>query len=165
MASWKPRTHGNLIVLLVAMLGLTTSAVNARSGPFAPMAGAWFGGGSVILSDGQVERIRCRATDDVGNGGDLMRQHLRCASPSYSFDVRNKVSFHRGTITGNWDETTRNIGGQVIGTASGDQVRARVEGGQFEADVTLAARGNSLRVTLDPRGTDVREVAVLLRRI
>jgi hypothetical protein len=89
-----------------------------------------------------------------------MRQHLRCASPSYNFDVRNRVTSHRGSITGSWNETTHNIGGQVTGTASADRVRARVEGGQFAADVTLAPIGNSLRVTLAPYGTG----SIILRR-
>ena len=74
-----------------------------------------------------------------------MRQHLRCASPSYNFDVQDMVTSRRGVISGSWDETTQHIGGQVTGTASGDQVRARVEGGQFAADVTLAPVGNSLQ--------------------
>lgn len=89
------------------------------------MAGAWLGGGRVVLSDGQVERIRCRATDEVGGEGDLMRQHLRCASQSYNFDVRNMVTAHRDAITGSWEETTHNVGGQVVGTASADLVRAQ----------------------------------------
>jgi hypothetical protein len=164
MKSHNARKHGATAAVVAAMLALTASAANAGSGPFARMAGVWFGGGRVILSDGQVERIRCRARDDVGASGDLMQQHLRCASPSYHFDVQNSVMARRGRITGSWDETTRNIGGQVFGTASPDVVRARVEGGQFAADVTLVPRGNSLQVMLDPQGSEVREVAVLLRR-
>lgn len=159
------KMHGRAtLVVVVAMLGLTAPAASAGSGPFARMAGVWFGDGRVILSDGQVESIRCRAADDVGAGGDVMQQHLRCASPSYNFDVQNRVVARRGMIYGSWDETTHNIGGQVSGTASPGLVRARVQGGQFAADVTLAPRGNSLLVRLDPQGSDVREVAVMLRR-
>lgn len=165
MTTWKPTKPGNLIAVLATVLGLAAPAAAAGAGPFSRMAGVWFGEGRVILSDGQVEHIRCRASDDVGDRGDLMRQHLRCASQDYNFDVQNMVTAHRGRINGNWDETTRNIGGQVFGTASPGSVRARVEGGQFAADVTLAAAGNSLRITLDPHGTDVREVAVMLRRV
>jgi len=155
---------GKTIAAVVAMLGLTVSAADAGSGPFARMAGTWFGDGRVILSDGEVERIRCRAEADVAESGASMRQHLRCASASYNFDVQNNVTAKRGVISGNWDETTHNVGGQVSGTASPELVRARVEGAQFAADVTLVPRGNSLRVTLDPQGTDVREVEVMLRR-
>jgi hypothetical protein len=152
-----------LALMTAALLGLTTAAT-AQSGPFELMAGAWSGGGRIVLSDGQVERIRCQATDDVGNGGESMRQHLRCASPSYTFDVQNTVNAHQGQITGNWTETTRNVGGQVFGNASPNLVQARVEGGQFAADVTLAYRGNSLDIRLAPHGTDVREVTVTLRK-
>ena len=156
--------HGKTVAVIAGMLTLVAPAANAASGPFARMAGTWFGGGRVILADGEVEPIRCRASADVGGGGDVMRQHLRCASASYNFDVQNMVSYRGGRVTGNWDETTHNIGGQVFGMASPNLLRARVEGGQFAADVTLAPRGNSLDVTLVPHGSDVREVAVALRR-
>jgi hypothetical protein len=74
------------------------------------------------------------------------------------------VSAHRGAVTGSWQETTRNVGEQVVGTASADLVRAPIEGSQFAADVTLASRGDAMSVTLVPHGSDVREVAVMLRQ-
>jgi hypothetical protein len=164
MTTWKTTTPEKLIAVLVTTLGLTVPVAAAGAGPFSRMAGIWSGRGRVILSDGQVEHIRCRASDEVGDRGDLMRQHLRCASPDYNFDVQNMVTADRGRIAGKWDETTRNIGGQVTGVASPGWVRARIEGGRFTADGTLASAANSLRVTLDPHGTDVRQVAVLQRR-
>jgi hypothetical protein len=164
MKMWNLNSTGKTIAALAAVMSLSLSAAEARSGPFAAMAGTWAGGGRVVLSDGQVERIRCQATGDVDEGGNAMRQHLRCASPSYHFDVQNTVTHRQGTITGNWNESTQNVGGQVTGEASGNLVRARVEGGQFAADVTLASVGNSLNVSLIPRGSQVREVTVTLRR-
>ena len=62
------------------------------------------------------------------------------------------------TVTDSWNGTTYNIGVQITGTAFAGRVRARVERGQIAADVTLVPMGNSLRVTLAPHGTDVREV-------
>ena len=38
----------------------------AASGPFAGMAGSWTGGGTLTMSDGQRERLRCRAADAAG---------------------------------------------------------------------------------------------------
>lgn len=157
-------TRRKAIAVFVAMLGLAASAANAAPGPFARMAGTWLGEGRVVLSDGQMERIRCRASGDVGDDGDSIRQHLRCAGPSYNFDIRNTVTARQGRITGSWDEATRNISGQVTGAASGNVVRARVEGAQFTADVTMVPTKGSLRVTLVPYGTSVREVSILLRR-
>jgi hypothetical protein len=155
---------GKSTVAALAIVGWTAHAVNAGSGPLQPLAGTWSGDGRVTLSDGQVERIRCRAEDEVGEAGGTMQQHLRCASPSYNFEVQNNVVARDGRLSGSWNELTNNIAGEITGTASRALVRARVEGGAFAADVTLAARGNSMRVTLDPQGSQVREVAVMLRR-
>jgi hypothetical protein len=158
-------TYGKTMIVAVAMLGMTAGTGYAASGTFSRLAGTWSGGGTVMMSDGQVERIRCRAEADVADHGDSMRQHLRCASDSYNFDIQNEVTARGGEISGNWDESTHNISGQISGTASPERVQARVDGGSFSADVTMVSRGNSLRVTLDPQGSDVRQVEVVLRRI
>ena len=158
-------TYGKTMIVAVAMLGMTAGTGYAASGTFSRLAGTWSGGGTVMMSDGQVERIRCRAEADVADHGDSMRQHLRCASDSYNFDIQNEVTARGGEISGNWDESTHNISGQISGTASPEGVQARVDGGSFSADVTMVSRGNSLRVTLDPQGSDVRQVEVVLRRI
>ena len=42
-----------------AVLMLSMSAGHAQSGPFAGFSGAWSGNGTVALSDGTTERIRC----------------------------------------------------------------------------------------------------------
>ena len=44
-----------------AALTLSVSAGYAQSGPFAGFAGSWSGNGTVALSNGTTERIRCKA--------------------------------------------------------------------------------------------------------
>ena len=48
-----------------AALLLSVSAGHAQSGPFVGFDGAWSGNGTVSLSDGTTERIRCKA--DLAN--------------------------------------------------------------------------------------------------
>ncbi|MGZ9188286.1 MAG: hypothetical protein ACXW6R_26805, partial [Candidatus Binatia bacterium] len=48
-----------------AVLMLSVSAGHAQSGPFAGFSGSWSGNGTVALSDGTTERIRCRASYNV----------------------------------------------------------------------------------------------------
>ena len=67
-------------------------------------------------------------------------------------------------VSENWNETTRNFGGHLVGVSGKDRVVAHVEGGAFEADVISAITGSSLTVTLAPHGSEVREVTVTLRR-
>ena len=48
---------------------LSVSAGHAQSGPFAGFDGAWSGNGTVTLSDGTTERIRCKADYKVNGTG------------------------------------------------------------------------------------------------
>src|SRR5471030_2357422 len=75
-----------------AALLLSVSAGYAQSGPFVGFDGAWSGTGSVTLSDGSNERIRCRANYQVNSTGYNLKQALHCASDSYKFDLTSDVT-------------------------------------------------------------------------
>jgi hypothetical protein len=128
------------------------------------LAGTWAGSGQIDLQNGRSERIRCRANNAVGDGGNTMQQELRCASDSFHFDVNSNVESSDGAITGTWSETSRNISGQVSGRAAAGRIQARVNGGAFSAGLTMNGNGNSQAVTIVPVGTDVKGVAVMLKK-
>src|SRR3954447_18481471 len=58
----------------------------AQSGPFSGFDGAWAGNGTVALSDGTTEGIRCRADYKIDGTGLNLKQSLRCASDSYKLN-------------------------------------------------------------------------------
>ncbi|HTF77940.1 MAG TPA: hypothetical protein VK620_27135, partial [Bradyrhizobium sp.] len=58
---------GLLLLASLCIPGGTTQA--AVVSPFTAMAGSWSGGGVVDLSDGTQERLRCRASYNVGGAG------------------------------------------------------------------------------------------------
>jgi hypothetical protein len=74
------------IVFISLLLQSISNAALAQSPPFAGLSGTWTGSGSVSLSDGSKERLRCRATYQVSAGDARLQQSLRCASDSYRFD-------------------------------------------------------------------------------
>jgi hypothetical protein len=127
---------------------LSSSASFAQSGPFAGLAGIWSGGGVVTLDDGSTERIRCRASYAVGADGAGLNQTLVCASDSYKFDLKTNVVAERGTLSGTWSESSRNINGNLEGRAvSGNfQVIATAPG--FTANISLTTRGNRQSVVI-----------------
>src|SRR5258708_10900901 len=89
-----------------AALMLSVSAGYAQSGPFVGFDGAWSGTGTVALSDGTIERIRCKA-DYKSNGSGLgLKQTLRCASDSYKFDLSSDVTSQGDRIFCNWSEVS-----------------------------------------------------------
>jgi hypothetical protein len=130
---------------------------------FDSMAGRWTGEGTIRTTNGGSERIRCRATYQAyaENG---LRQELLCASDSYKFEVRSDFVQKSGAISGQWAETSRNLSGNVSGKANGNTIQAKVEGGGFAAQLSVATNGNRQAVTIVPQGTDVVEVTVNMSR-
>ena len=131
-----------------AVLMLSVSAGHAQSGPFAGFSGAWSGNGTVALSDGTTERIRCKADYTVDGSGLGLRQTLRCASDSYKFDLKTNVIAERGTLSGTWSESSRNINGNLEGRASGGNFQVIATAPGFTADISLTTRGNRQSVVI-----------------
>ena len=84
-----------------AALMLSVSVSHAQSGPFTGFNGSWSGNGTVALSDGTTERIRCKASYNVNSTGLGLKQTLRCASDSYKFDLSTDVTSQGDRISGN----------------------------------------------------------------
>ncbi len=118
-----------------AALMLSVSAGYAQSGPFAGFAGAWSGSGTVVLSDGTTERIRCKADYKVNGNGLGLKQNLHCAS--------------------------RNIFGNLQGTAGGGQIDVFVEASGFAANLTLRTNGNKQTVQISSKG-EIRGVTITM---
>ena len=148
-----------------ALLLIGASATpSLAEGPFASFAGNWSGTGLVSTTSGAKEKLRCRAHYDVGGGGNTLSQNLTCASDSYKFNVVSDVQAEGGAISGNWSETSRNANGKISGSITPSQVSAYVAGVGFTARIGIAARGGRQSVTLNPTGTDIKNVSVTMSK-
>ena len=146
-----------------AVLMLSMTASNAQTGPFAGFSGAWSGNGTVALSDGTTERIRCKADYKVDSTGMALKQSLHCASDSYKFDLSSDVTSQGDRISGNWSEASRNIFGNLQGTAGGGKIDVLVEAPGFTANLMLRANGNRQTVQISSKG-DIRGVSITMVR-
>jgi hypothetical protein len=133
-------------VFLIALGYGSTS--HAQSGPFAGLAGVWSGGGTVTLDDGSTERIRCRATYAVGNGGNGLNQSLTCASDSYRFNLASNVVASGGSLSGTWSESSRGINGNLEGRGSNGNFQVIASAPGFTANISLMTRGNRQSVVI-----------------
>ena len=146
-----------------AILLLSVSASHAQSAPFAGFDGSWNGNGTVTMSDGSTERIRCRATYKVGNGGTALEQSLRCASDSYKFDLASNVKSDGNNVSGSWSEASRNVYGNLNGKAGGGQIDVFVEAAGFAANITLTTKGNKQNVSISSKG-EIRGVNISMTK-
>src|SRR6201991_2295165 len=132
-------------------------------GPFAGFYGNWSGTGTVALSNGTTENIRCRADYKVNASGMGLKQNLHCASDSYKFDLSSDVTSQGDRISGNWSEKSRNIFGNLQGTAGGGQIEVFVEASGFAANLTLRTTGNKQTVSISSKG-EIRGVSITMTK-
>lgn len=131
---------------------LSAAGAQAQSGPFAGMAGAWSGSGSISLEGGATERIRCRATYAVSGDGAGLNQSLTCASDSYKFDIKSDIASRGGALTGQWSESGRGVGGTLSGRAGNGQFNVTVSAPGFNANIVLVTSGSKQNVTITSDG-------------
>jgi len=134
------------------------------AGPFSPFAGSFRGGGAVIGSDGHKERLSCRVSGTVGDGGESLTQTIVCASDSYRFDIHGHAVAQGGSVRGDWQESTRGVSGALSGRVSDGHFSGSVAGGSFNAGFSLRVSGRRLSFDLRPQGGDVARVDVSLSR-
>src|SRR5215210_7708085 len=141
------------LVLLFALQAPIQWGAEAASTPFAGLAGSWSGEGTIKLASGDSERIRCRATYDVTEGGLRLTQALKCASDSYQFNVESDISYNvdAGVVSGTWAETNYSSSGFLRGTVSGGTIKAHVKGKSFAAQVDVSTSGNQQMVSIRPQ--------------
>lgn len=136
----------------------------AEQGPFADLSGDWSGGGTVTLSSGSNEKIRCRATYDSQAAGNNLKLALRCASDSYKVNFRGTAINNSGNMTGDWFESTNQAAGQFFGNIKGNHIDARIEGQTFAAFLNITTHGDRQSVLLRSPGSRVSSVTMALTR-
>jgi hypothetical protein len=144
-----------------ALMVSATTAYAQAGGPFAGFDGNWAGSGTVALSNGTTENIRCKA--DYKVNGLSLKQNLNCASDSYKFVLSSDVTSHGERISGNWSEKSRNIFGNLQGTAGGGQIEVFVEASGFAANLNLRTTGNKQTVLIDSKG-EIRGVKITMTK-
>jgi hypothetical protein len=154
-----------LALCLLSSLSSQGSAQRAPAGPFTDLSGHWSGAGTITMSNGSSERIRCRATYAVNAGGKALQQSLRCASDSYRLVINANVEAEGGAISGTWDEATRNASGNLSGRATSAEIQARVTGAAFSAGIDVRTRGGQQTVSIRPQsGADVANVSIVMHK-
>jgi hypothetical protein len=167
MSTSNSKSKLSILGPLVVLAGLASAVSNAEAagGAFSELAGYWSGEGTISVTSGANERIRCKATYSVDASGDSLNQTLRCASDSYRLDISSNVVASGGSVSGTWTEATRSATGNIQGRISGGQVSGTIVGVGFTAGLSLSTRGKTQSVTIRPSGsTDIRDVTITMRK-
>jgi hypothetical protein len=164
----KPSASCLKTAVLASGLLLISAQAQAEPGserPFLGLSGHWSGPGTVTLTNGATERLRCKAAYTVNPTGKALQQTLRCASDSYKVEISSNVISEGGSLSGSWAEATRGVSGNISGRASGAEIVANVAGAGFTARLDVRTQGERQSVTIRPQGgTDVTAVSIALHK-
>jgi hypothetical protein len=137
---------------LIATAFLTAASLPAfAAGAFDALNGNWSGAGTVHPEGGSAERIRCNASYKP-SGSSEVSVTLRCASDSYNFNLTGSIRTDGHSLSGQWTETSRSVGGTVSGTMQGDRMQMHIDSSGFSADLGITTRGRTQSVSMDSRG-------------
>jgi hypothetical protein len=97
----------------------------------------------------------------VNDTGLNLKQSLRCASDSYKFDLSSDVTSQGERISGNWSEASRNVFGNLQGTAGGGRIEVFVEAAGFAANLLVSTNGKKQTVQINSKG-EIRGVNITM---
>jgi hypothetical protein len=135
-----------------------------KTAPFAELNGAWTGAGQIRLEGGKTERVTCKAYYTPKDAGAAIGIALKCASTSYSIDLRSNLESINGRVTGSWEERTFNATGNVTGRATNGNVSVAISGGGLSGSMSVSFGGTSQQVSITTSGTALKGVSISLSK-
>ena len=154
---------GRLVVIAIAALFIVVprSPSYADPSPFDTLLGSWGGSGEIRLDKGRKERIKCNAYY-TGGGSDLGLA-IRCQSDNYKIEIRSKLSYSGGRLSGNWEERTFNASGTASGTASPNKISLAIKGA-VSANMLVNYTKTTQNVNISVSGVALQGVHITLAR-
>ena len=132
--------------------------------PFQKFIGVWSGGGQIVESNGHRESIRCRAEYAETKDGSALSQAIVCASESFKLNIKSHVEASGESVQGYWSEAARDLTGHLTGRIAESRFEGEISAAAFTAVISLTSNGRSQAVSIKPRGGDVSDVRIELKR-
>jgi len=146
----------------MAAIAVLAMAQTVSADPIEELAGFWSGSGSVVLTNGKTERVKCQVFYKTGEGS--IRQTMRCASADYSINSLAELRVKGGQVNGSWEEKTYAAKGAVSGRFGGEDFILTIQGGNFSAAMNVALSNCKQSISISPQGLEVSKVAIALAK-
>ena len=150
--------------LALVFVMATAAANGAAAGPIEDLSGYWTGAGTVLLTNGSAERVKCAVIYKVGASGTQIKQTLRCASADYNINGAAELRVNGAQVSGNWEEKTYSATGDVTGRYTGSSFVLSIKGQNFTAGMNVGLSSCKQSISITPQGLDVRRISMNLAK-
>jgi hypothetical protein len=147
-----------------AVLATVLWSWDASADPLGDLNGFWSGSGSVVLSGGNTERVKCQVFYKAGEGNTQIRQTIRCASTDYTINALAELRVKGNQVTGSWEEKTYSARGEVTGRYSGESFALSIQGANFTAAMNMSLSACKQNISITPKGLDVTRITITLAK-
>lgn len=125
------------------------AAIESTPSLFKLLPGRWVGEGILGLKDSPPEKVKCRATYFTGETAAELKQTIRCATSGGSIEVKSFIKEDdAGKLSGHWQETSRNLSGDLSGDVTPQGFRIEVRGGDLAANMAVIVRNDRQMVEI-----------------
>lgn len=152
------------IAAVLASAAMSLEGGTAYANPLGELPGRWSGTGSVRLTNGTTETVKCVATYFVTGGGTNVAQNLRCASPTYKIDTKANLVVRGGQVTGSWEERQYAQTGAVTGRMTSNGFNLQIGGARFTAALQLTSAACKQSISIAPKGFDISRISIGLAK-
>jgi hypothetical protein len=152
-------------VFAAAALIAPTLGMAQGASPFTRFIGIWRGSGQVLFTNGDAERLNCRASYQASQSNDVSLT-LVCATESYRVEIHSQLLARGRDVEGTWTETTHQVTGNIAGQIAGGSFEGNITGPGLTAEMSVRSNGRRQRVTIRPQGgqMQVTDVEIDLSR-
>lgn len=126
-----------------------TTAASAGDDPFAGLAGAWSGSGSVRLENGSTERLKCKGYYNAKANG--LGMAINCGNAGFKINMRAQLTNAGGAISGTWEEREFNQTGNISGRATGSGFSLKFSGA-ITGSMSVTMSGSTQNVSISTGG-------------
>ena len=151
-------------IAAASCLVLSTAAWPAGAGTIGELAGYWTGVGSITLSGGNTERVKCAVIYKVDNGRGEIKQSIRCASTDFSINATADLRVKGEQVSGSWEEKTYAATGEVSGRYTGESLVLSIRGANFTAAMDVGLSACKQSISIAPKGLDVSHISIGLAK-
>ncbi|MGI9521032.1 MAG: hypothetical protein ACR2PG_05215 [Hyphomicrobiaceae bacterium] len=151
------------LFVLIWQVSLVLPSASAEAQGFDALRGAWRGTGQLRLASGRTERLRCRAYYNPKESGRRLGMAVRCASSSYKFELRSKLTAKGNRVSGTWEERSFNASGRAFGSLRPGRL-ALTATGSIRASLLVSFSRNRQTVRLSSATGEFRRLVLTLRK-
>jgi hypothetical protein len=153
------------LVVISCLYILPSVASDKPQSSFNDFNGSWTGSGTLSLTSGNIESLKCKAYYTPQNKGQGLGVAIRCASASSALELRAALTAAGDKINGSWEERTYNAAGDVSGGFGDRQIDLAIKGGAFNGSMRVTMDGPSQKVAIQADGIALKAINLSLTRL